>query len=388
MDWLADHSLVEMMSATTTREMISFSAGFPSSETYPVEAVAQSFQRTLEEKGKEALSYCAPKGYEPLRQKMRQRMEDRFHVDYELEEIIMTSGSQQALDMSAMLFVDPGDVVLFEAPSYLGAVNALRAYQAQLVAVPTDEEGMVLEELKKALEEYGPRVKMIYVNPDFQNPTGRSWSEARRRSFMEIMEDRDIPILEDGAYGELAFDGKLHHPLAYYDRRGQVIYIGTFSKIFCPGLRVAWLCAKRPIMEQYLILKSTADLSSATISQIQMDDFLTHHDLDGHIGKISALYGHRYRVIKQAMATSFPPNLNISEPTGGLFVWVTLPRDKDARELLELAREKGVTFVPGSAFYPSGAKGYEFRLNFSNLEDEIIREGIAILGRVLEDYLG
>ncbi len=387
MAWLEDNSLVEAMSTEINKEMISFAGGFPSSETYPVEAISQSFQRVMEAKGKEALSYCSTQGYGPLREKMRQRMKEKFQVVYEPDEIIMISGSQQGLDMSGMLFVDEQDVVLFEAPSYLGAVNALRAYQAQLVSVPTDETGMVIEDLKRALEKYGKRVKMIYVNPDFQNPTGRSWSEERRRSFMNLMAEYDIPVLEDGAYGELSFDGNFHYPLAYYDQKGQVIYIGTFSKIFCPGLRVAWLCAKKPIMEKYLILKSTADLSSSTISQMQMDDFLTYHDLDGHIREISRLYGQRYRVMAKALEEYFPENIQISRPTGGLFVWVVLPQGKDAKELLALARQKNVTFVPGAAFYPSGAKKNEFRLNFSNLKEESIREGIAILGQVVKDYL-
>ncbi len=232
--YLEDRSLLDAFELKETDEMISFSAGFPSAEAYPIDAIKESFQRVMETRGREAMSYGSTSGFPELRRIMQQRMKDKFSLDYALDEISITSGSQQGLDMSGMLFVDEGDVVLFEAPSYLGAVNALRAYQAELISVPTDREGMEIESLKKVLDEYGDRVKIIYVNPDFQNPTGRSWSDKRREDFMNFMADYDIPVLEDAAYGELSFDGKLQKPLAYYDQRGQVVYIGTFSKIFAP----------------------------------------------------------------------------------------------------------------------------------------------------------
>lgn len=237
-DCLEDRSLLDAFELTETEDMISFSAGFPSGETYPLEQIKESFNRVLDTAGADAMSYCSTSGYRRLREIIRERMKRKFGTEYSLDEVIITSGSQQGLDMSGMLFVDKGDVVLFETPSYLGAVNALRAYEAELAAVPTDREGIEIEATRACLEKYGDRVKMIYVNPDYQNPTGRSWSRQRRKDFVELMAHYDIPILEDAAYSELSFESRLEKPLAYYDKKGLVVYVGTFSKTFVPDF--AW----------------------------------------------------------------------------------------------------------------------------------------------------
>jgi DNA-binding transcriptional MocR family regulator len=384
---LEDKSLLNAFQLVEEKDMISFSAGFPSSETYPVDAIRESMERVLRNNGKEALSYCSTSGYAGLRKIMQERMAKKFGLHYDMDEIIITSGSQQGLDMSGMLFVNEGDVVIFELPSYLGAVNALRAYEAELVSVPTDRDGMVISALKEAFDKYGDRVRMIYVNPDFQNPTGRSWSEERRREFMDFMKDYDIPILEDAAYSEISFEEAPPKPLAAFDQRGQVIYVGTFSKIFCPGLRVAWLCAKREIMEKYLVLKNAADLSSSTVAQLQMADYMTHNDIDEHIRMISELYKRRRDAMVAAMEEHFPKEAVYVVPKGGLFIWVELPEDKDATELLLRAGKEKVAFITGAAFYPSARKNNEFRLNFSNMAEEDTRRGIAILGRLIKEYL-
>jgi len=201
MERLQDKALLNAMELTETEDMISFSAGFPSPETYPVEAIKESFVKVLEREGKEALSYCSTSGYGKLRELLAQRMRDKFGLDYKTEEVVITSGSQQALDMSSMLFINKGDIVLFETPSYLGAVNALRAYEAELCGLPTDRNGLVMDALKQALDRYGERVKMIYVIPDFQNPTGRSWSAERRKEFIEFISDYDIGDRGRGVFG-------------------------------------------------------------------------------------------------------------------------------------------------------------------------------------------
>lgn len=385
--FLEDKELLNAMELTETADMISFSAGFPSSETYPLEDIKESFVAALEQEGKAALSYCSTSGFGRLRDLIAKRMKEKFDLDYAREEVIITSGSQQALDMSGMLFVDKGDVVLFETPSYLGAVNALKAYEAELVAVPTDREGIEIPSLKKALEKYGDRVKLIYVIPDFQNPTGRSWSEERRKEFIDFISDYDVPVLEDAAYAELSFHESHYKPLSYFDKRGQVIYIGTFSKTFCPGLRVAWLCASKDLMEKYLVLKNAADLSSSAIAQIQMAYYLEHKDLDAHIEKIVALYKGRRDLMMKVIREAFPPEVRFQEPRGGLFIWLELPEGMDARELLRRAMAEKVAFIPGSSFYPSGAKNNELRLNFSNMSSEEIVKGMTILGQVTKTYL-
>jgi DNA-binding transcriptional MocR family regulator len=386
---LEDKSLlIAMEQAIETDDTISFSGGFPSSETYPIEDIKKSFIKVLELDGKNALSYCSTSGFGPLRKIISKRMSQKFGVNYGLDEIIITSGSQQGLDMSAMLFVNKDDIVIFEAPSYLGAVSALRAHEATLVAVETDDEGIKIQELQETLEKYGSKVKMIYVNPDHQNPTGRSWSTARRKAFMELMEKYEIPVLEDAAYSELNFDDELQKPLSFFDKKGQVIYIGTFSKIFCPGLRVAWLCARKEILEKIMILKSSADLSSSAICQMQMAHYLEDFDIDRHINKIVELYRHRRDVMLSAIKKAFPPEVKYTVPNGGLFIWVTLPEGKDTSVLLGRAVENKVTFVPGRAFYPGGTKNNEFRLNYSNVQEDEIMHGISILGKLIKEYLG
>lgn len=367
--------------------MLSFSAGAPSPETYPVEEIKEAFIQVLDREGKEALSYCSTGGYGKLREILAKRMRDKFRLDYRSDELVITSGSQQALDMSSMLFVNRGDVVLFETPSYLGAVNSLRAYEAELAALPTDGEGLVLESLQKALDQYGDRVKMIYVIPDFQNPTGRSWSTARRKEFVEFISSYDIPVIEDAAYSELSFEDKLEAPLSYFDKKGQVVYVGTFSKTFCPGLRVAWMCARKDLMEKYLLLKSAADLSSSTVVQRQMAYYLQHNDFDAHIRRITDLYKERRDCMMEAIGREFPKEARYTVPGGGLFIWLELPEHKDSRELLRRAVQEKVAFIPGGSFYPSGVKNNELRLNFSNLSQEEIRKGMSILGSLTKEYL-
>ncbi len=387
MECLQDKALLNAMELTETEDMISFSAGFPSSETYPIADIKESFIQVLDREGKEALSYCSTSGYGKLRELIVQRMHNQFRVDYKIDEVIITSGSQQALDMSSMLFINKGDVVLFETPSYLGAVNALKAYEAELVALPTDREGLIIDSLEQALDQYGDRVKLIYVIPDFQNPTGRSWSEERRKEFVTFISGYDIPVIEDAAYSELSFEDKLENPLSYYDKKGQVVYVGTFSKTFCPGLRVAWLCARESLMKKYLILKNAADLSSSAIAQRQMANYLQNNDLDAHIKWISSLYKERRDVMMDVIDREFPKEVHYVVPRGGLFIWLELPGNKDSRELLKRAMAEKVAFIPGGSFYPSGVKNNELRLNFSNLKCEEIIKGMTILGRLTKEYL-
>lgn len=384
---LEDRSLLEIMEIPTGDEIISFSGGFPSPETYPMEEIEAAFLGSIKEVGPKVFAYASTSGLPSLRQHISKRMEDKLGVHYEMDEIIITSGSQQGVDMSGMLFVNKDDVILFETPSYLGAVSALRAYEAELVGVPMDQDGIEIQALKECLKKYGDRVKMIYVIPDFQNPTGRSWSTARRKAFMEEMSHHDIPVVEDGAYSELSFEKEPQQPLCAYDTKGQVVYVGTFSKSFCPGLRVAWLCARKKLMEKYLVLKSASDLASSTIAQYQMSYYMEHFDLDSHVEGISLIYKHRRNVMADAIEQYFPEEVKYVLPKGGLFIWAELPEGKDTRELLKRAIANNVTFVPGSSFYPGDRKYHQMRLNFSNMNDSETEKGIQILGRLIKDFL-
>ncbi len=384
---MEDKELLSLMELAEAPDIISFSGGFPSPETYPIDEIKESFVRVLDEEGKEALSYSSASGYNPLREEIAARMDRLFGMDMTKDEIIITSGSQQALDMSGMLFIDEGDVILFETPSYLGALNALKAYEAELIAVPTDKDGIEIEALRQSIEKYGDRVKLIYVIPDYQNPTSRCWSDKRRKEFVEFISEYDIPVLEDAAYAELTFGDTLKKPLIAYDTLGQVVYCGTFSKTFCPGLRVAWICAHKRIIEKFLLLKTNVDLSSSAIAQRQMVYYMQHYDYDAHIRKITLLYKSRRDLMMEIVRKEFPDTVEFDVPEGGLFLWLSLPAGKDARELLALALKENVAFVPGGSFYPDNAKNNEMRVNFSNMTEEKIVKGMTILGRITTEFL-
>lgn len=387
MKLMKDKELLSIMQLADAPDIISFSGGFPSPETYPVEEIKDSFIKVLENEGKAALSYSSTSGFTRLRELIAERMYNNFGTQFRSDQVIITNGSQQALDMSGLLFIDKDDVVLFETPSYLGALNALKTYEAKLVSVPTDEDGIQINELKKALDTYGERVKLIYVIPDFQNPTSRCWSLDRRKAFMEMMAGYDVAIIEDAAYSELSFKSEKEKPIISFDKKGQVIYCGTFSKTFCPGLRIAWICAHEKIIRQYLHLKSNVDLSSSAITQRQMAYYLEHYDLDRHIREITSIYKKRRDVMLEVIEREFPKEVSYNKPMGGIFIWMTLPKGKDSKELLRRAIKEKVAFVPGGSFYPGAQKNNEMRINFSNMSEKQIIEGMTRLARITKEYL-
>ena len=382
-----NRDLMELMNLADTPGIISFSGGFPSPETYPAEDIMETMMELLRDDARGALSYSPPSGCPELRRQIAARMKKNFGLVFDEEQIMPVSGSQQGLDLSGLLFVNAGDVILFETPSYLGALNALKIYEAELVAIPTDDCGMILSELENAFARYGDRIKLIYVNTDHQNPTGRSWSQKRREDFIRLIEEHDIAVLEDAAYAELSFSEARQKPLIAYDRKGQVIYLGSFSKTFCPGLRTGWICGARRLIDGYLSLKTCVDLSPPTIFQRQVAYYLRSRDLDAHIRGICRLYKRRRDVMLEAVRKEFPGEAMYRTPGGGLFLWVALPEHADTRELLKRAVAENVAFVPGGAFYPGAARNNELRLNFSNMPEDDIVKGVTVLGRLAKTYL-
>ena len=376
---LKGEPLLRAFQESESKDYISFSAGFPSPDTYPINEIEQSLARVMKEHAREAMSYCSTSGIIALRNIVRERLKLKFDLSYNTDEIIITNGSQQGLNMSAMLYLTPNDIVIFEAPTYLGAVNALRAYQANLVAIPSDEEGINIRELAQKLEQCGKKVKMIYVSPDYQNPTGKSWTIDRRKEFIQLISKYNIPVFEDAAYSELSFDNTSSKPLAYFDKSGQVIYIGTFSKVFCPGLRVAWMCAKSEIIEKFLLLKNTVDLSSCTLAQYVMADYLENNNIERHIESISALYKQRRDFMIEQLRIRLPKTVKFTIPDGGLYLWLELPEQIDSEIVLSMTLQKNVSFIEGSAFYPDRSKKNELRLNFSNMEEAETQRGVEIL---------
>lgn len=375
----------ELLKLTTMPEIISFAGGLPAPELFPTEDLKKVDEAVLTKEGQAALQYGTTEGYTPLREQIAGRMKKSFMVDCTPENIVITSGSQQGLSLLAQIFLNPGDVVLVESPTYLGAINAFKLCGPEFVEVPTDDKGIIPEELEKILAKYGDRVRMMYVIPEFQNPTGITWPMERRKAFMDIINRYDFPVLEDDPYGELRFDGDKVPSLKSMDTKGNIIFLGSFSKILMPGLRIAWMVADPVIIDKVVKLKQAVDLQSSSFGQRQTSFFIDMYDLDAHVAKIKELYKKRRDLMCDSMKEYFPEGITFTYPEGGLFTWVTLPEGMDAKELMPKVLAKNVAYVPGGPFYPHGGNANHFRLNYSNMPEERIVEGIKRLAEVLKE---
>ena len=378
----------ELLKLTTMPEVISFAGGLPAPELFPTEQLKKVDDAVLTKEGREALQYGTTEGYNPLRKQIAARMKQAFMVDCDIDNITITSGSQQGLSMLAQIFINPGDVVLVESPTYMGATTAFAVNFPNFVEVETDDKGMVPEALEAALEKYGDRVRLMYVIPEFQNPTGITWPLERRKAIMDIMNKHDIPIIEDDPYGELRYEGESMPTLKSMDTQGNVIFLGSFSKIFMPGLRIGWMVAAHDILEKAVMLKQTVDLQTSSFAQRQASYYIDMYDLDAHVKQIRALYGKRRTLMYDSMKKYFPEGVSFTYPEGGLFTWVTLPEGLDAKAMMPEVIEKKVAYVPGGAFYPNGGHANHFRLNYSNMPEDRIVEGIKRLAEVLKEKIG
>ncbi|MCX8129065.1 MAG: PLP-dependent aminotransferase family protein [Clostridia bacterium] len=374
----------ELLKITENPEIISFAGGLPAPELFPTEELAAISVKVLLEEGQKALQYSTTEGYIPLRKKIAGRMNRIFKTSVSSDEILITNGSQQALDMIGKAFIDEGDAIFCESPSYMGALNAFRAYGPKFVEVPTDSQGMLPEELDRALSA-NPCKKLIYVIPDFQNPTGRTWSVERREALAVLAEKHKVIVVEDNPYGELSFDGKIQPSVKSMDKNGKVIYLGTFSKTFCPGMRIGWAAAEARIIEKLALVKQGADLHTSTISQIQLNRYLEEYNLDERILKLREVYKLRRDTIVEAMEKYFPSYAKFNRPGGGLFTWAELPECINSRALLKRSLITGVAFVPGGSFFPCIPKENTMRINYSNMPEERIVEGIRRLGSCIEE---
>ena len=383
MDNMKASEIRELLKLTQKPEVISFAGGLPAPELFPIEEMKKAATKVLSEKGAAALQYGPTEGYNPLREKILKRMA-KVKVNATIDNILITSGSQQGLDFAARVFINPGDVIICESPTYLGAINAFKACEPRFVEVPTDDNGMILEELEKALKE-NPNAKFIYVIPDFQNPTGKTWSIERRKGLVELANKYNVAVIEDNPYGELRFEGEILPALKHFDTEGRVIFLGTFSKILTPGLRLGWICADQEVLSKFIMVKQGADLQSGTSAQMEVDQLLEDYDVEEHIKKIIEVYKRRKDLMIKTMEEEFPEGVTWTDPEGGLFTWVVLPEHLNARELAVKALEKNVAYVPGGAFFPNGGHENTFRVNYSNMSEERIVEGVKRLGEVLRE---
>ena len=386
MDRMKASEIRELLKLTARPEIISFAGGLPAPELFPVKEIAQVSHDLVLKEGQKLLQYATTEGRPTLREKIAKRMTEKYKTPVVADDILITTGSQQCLDFAGKLFLDPGDVVLCESPSYLGALNAFNAYQPVFKEVPTDGEGIIPEELDKILAST-PKCKFIYVIPDFQNPTGICWSLERRKKFIEVINKYDLPVFEDNPYGELRYRGESFPTLKSMDTKGLVSFLGTFSKIFCPGLRLGWIAGPHTIVEKFVMIKQSADLHTSNFDQGVADAYMDTYDLDAHVKEIVALYGHRRDLILKTMEEEFPEGVEFTRPDGGLFLWVTVPEGVSARKVFDKCIEQKVAAVIGDAFYPNDKTDRSMRVNYSCMPDDKIVEGVKRMAKAIKECM-
>src|SRR5689334_5309231 len=396
MDWTSRYSLRtrrarsseirELLKITEQPGVISFAGGLPSPDAFPLQRFEEACHKVIAEQSAHSLQYGRTEGYEPLRDWIAANM-SRYGVHAKLDNVMITSGAQQALDLIGKLFIDRGNRVLVEAPTYLGALQAFNAYGAEYFSVPIDSDGIRTDLVEEPLRS---NPKFMYLLPNFQNPAGTTLSEGRRHELVLLADKYGIPIIEDDPYGQLRFEGEHLPPLVVLDRKnlrrdngysiGNVIYLSTFSKTLAPGLRLGWIIAPPEVIAKLVQLKQGADLHTSTFVQMVAYEVARDNFLDEHVKLIRRVYGERRDVMLAALQEFFPPEVTWTHPKGGLFLWVTLPEGMNSQKLFEVALKENVAFVPGDSFYANGQEGLRhFRLNFSNAEPEQIREGIRRL---------
>ena len=370
-----------MLKVTQDPEIISFSGGLPSPLSFPMEALGESMARATERYGTKLFQYSLTAGIPELREFIAARCNEKYGLGVTPADILITTGSQQALDLIAKITLDPGDGVIVEEPGYLGALQTFMQYAPTFHPVTLNEEGLDVAGLAAALE--APRVKFIYTVPNFQNPTGLTYSIENRNKVYETIKDKNVILIEDDPYGELRFDGKTL-PYIAAGRYDNCILLGSFSKTATPGMRVGYLvCKNAELLEAIATAKESSDVHTSVLSQYVLFDYLTHNDYDGHIAEIRALYQSQCSIMLDAMAECFPASISYTKPDGGMFIWCTLPEGRTALDFFYQAVERKVAVAPGDPFYVAPKAVRTFRLNYTNASPDEIREGIRRIGALL-----
>ena len=370
---------------------ISLTAGRPHPDSFPIEVIKKLANEVLEKYGGDALQYGPTPGYSGLMEQLKKFMEERYKIDFSNDSILITTGSAQVIDLTATVFLNPGDVVIVEKPTYVNAVDTFAPYGAEFVQVPIDDEGMrvdMLEDTLKKLKEEGKTVKVVYTVPTFQNPAGVTMSEERRKHLLELANEYDFLIFEDDPYHELNYSEKEPPlPIKHWDSEGRVIYSGSFSKILSPGFRVGWVVADPQIIRKFEIVKQRRDLHTSSFCQYIAAEYIKGGYLKEQIPKIRALYKPKLKAMLDALEEYMPGGFNWTKPTGGMFVWIIGPSELNTTSMLERAVENGVVYVPGEAFYPDRSVKNTMRVNFSYPSEEEIVEGIKRLSKTCKEEL-
>lgn len=381
----------EFFKLTEQPDVISFAGGFPSPDCFPKELIAEALQKLVMEEGASALQYGPTEGHHELRSFLAQKMNSEG-VSSTAENILITNGSQQGLDLIGKIFLNPGDKIVVEEPGYVGGLGAFNNYQADILPVSVDENGLrtdLLEKELRALSFRGEKVKAAYIVPNFQNPTGVTLSLERRRHLLKLAEQYNFSIIEDNPYGELCFDGVRLPSLKSLDTEGRVIYLGSFSKTFIPGIRVGWIVADRCLIEKIVSAKQATDLCSNTLGQHLVHYFNKRESICQHTRKLVAYYRRKRDLMLSCMEKYFPAGVNWTVPQGGFFIWVTFPVHIHTRELLfKSIEQKRVAYVDGGGFFVNGNGKNTARFSYSEATEREVEEGIARLGELLNEELG
>ena len=373
----------EMFAAARNPDLISFAGGAPAPELYPLEAFRAASDKAFDEWGRTMMAYDGAEGILPLREIIANERMANMGVNVRPEDIRILSGSQQGIDFAGRLFIDEGDTIVCEYPTYLGALNSFGAFHPSYVSVPMDDNGMIMEELEKTLIA-NPQAKLIYTVPEFQNPTGITLAGERRQRMVELAEEHDVIIIEDSPYYEIRFEGDNIPAIKSFDTNGdRVIYLGSFSKTLCPGIRLGWACANFEILDRYRVMKEASDFQASTVTQYQVATFLRDNSLDKLLDESRRVYRKRRDAALAAIEEFFPDNVQYTVPQGGYFIWLTVPDINSTDMFLPAVNDIGVAYVPGESFFAEADQSCNIRLSYSQMNEEKIREGIARLAKLL-----
>ena len=374
----------EILKVAASPNVISFAGGLPAPELFPTSQLQQATDHVYLTSAESALQYSNSNGFRRLREILAQRMARRG-VSCDADNIAITTGSQQSIDLISKMFINRGDTILVEKPTYMSALDVFNTYGAKIVGVEMDDEGLRMDALEQALRDH-PEAKFLYTVPTFQNPTGRTLPVDRRQRMVELARKYDIVIIEDDPYGQLRFAGDPVPAVKSFDSDGRVFYLSTFSKTLTPGLRTGWVVADPAFVKHFTVIKQSADLHTDNVAQQVIAEFLADFNIDEHIAKIRQVYRQREQLMIEQIQKHFPTGVKYTNPDGGLFIWVEIPGNINTQDLFDQCIKNNVAFVPGEPFYPGEPESGTFRLNFSNMSEEKIKDGIQRLGKAITEF--
>lgn len=375
----------EILKFTAFPDVISFAAGNPAPEAFPTAEIEEIISRILTENPVAALQYSITEGYTPLRDTLKKRLAAQGSFNSDIDDVIITSGGQQGNELSCKIFLNEGDTLICESPSFIGSINSFKSYNVNLVGVEMDDEGIDPQLLEDALKA-NKNTKVIYLIPNFQNPTGKCTSYERRKHVYALAQKYDVMILEDNPYGEIRFDGENIPSVKSLDTDGRVIYCGSFSKVLAPGIRVGFVSAPKAATQKIVVCKQVSDVHTNILAQMLADEFVNNYNFEEHLEKIRGIYRKKCRLMLDEIDKNFSNKITVTRPQGGLFIWATLPDGCNMTEFCKRAVEAKVAVVPGNAFTVHEDDPINsFRLNFSTPTDEQLVKGCEILGKMSRD---